>query len=312
MTGVAVHLRVPHHLVDSPASALAVFVERAEASGIDGLTVGDHVSFRDGTGYDGLIQATALATLSDRLKIWTAVYLLALRHPVAVARQVSSLAGLAPGRFVFGVGLGGDDRHELEVCGVDPATRGRRLDASLDIVRPLLAGETVTSTSADFAVPAAVIKPVPDPAVPIIVGGRSDAALRRAARVGDGWIAVWHSADRVQTAIARVEDEAAGFGRAELTRTYAYLVWCGIDAVPARATALVSAKMEGLYHRPFSAFERYTPVGDPAAIADALRPYVDVGVREFVLTGVSEDDGDLIDAAAEIRRLLNRSAANVS
>ena len=61
-------------------------------------------------------------------------------HPVAVARQVSSLSMLAPGRLVFGVGMGGDDPHELEVCGVDPRTRGRRMDECLTVVRGLLAG----------------------------------------------------------------------------------------------------------------------------------------------------------------------------
>ena len=63
------------------------------------------------------------------------MYLLLLRNPVTVARQLSSLAQLAPGRLVFGVGLGGDDPHELEVCGVDPRTRGRRMNDCLTVVR---------------------------------------------------------------------------------------------------------------------------------------------------------------------------------
>ena len=130
-----VGVRPPLATFERGGEALATFVERAEAAGLDHLCVGDHVSFRDGYGYDGLVQATALAVTS-RLPVHTSVYLLPLRHPVAVARQVSSLAQLAPGRLVFGVGMGGDDPHELEVCGIELTVRGLdAIDASpvLDI-----------------------------------------------------------------------------------------------------------------------------------------------------------------------------------
>jgi len=299
-----IHLRVPHHLADGPADRLAEFVSRVEDSGLDGLTVGDHVSFRNGTGYDGLIQATALAAMSQRLEIWTAVYLLALRHPVTVARQVSSLASLAPGRFVFGVGLGGDDPHELEVCGVNPRRRGRRLDACLDVVRALLAGETVTSDDPDLPIPRAKIVPVPEPAVPIIVGGRSDVALRRAGRAGDGWISVWHSPERVAAGIARAEETAREHERIGPGR-HGYLVWCGLDDDRARARRLVSDTMEGLYHQAFDRFERYTPYGTAEEVADTLIPYVEAGVGDIVLTAVA-DDHHLVDAAAAVADRLRR------
>ena len=87
-------------------------VRAIEASGIDRVCVGDHVSFHGGRGFDGLVQATALAALSE-LEVQTAVYLLPLRHPVPVARQVNSLARSPPGRFLFGVGVGGEDPAEV-------------------------------------------------------------------------------------------------------------------------------------------------------------------------------------------------------
>jgi alkanesulfonate monooxygenase SsuD/methylene tetrahydromethanopterin reductase-like flavin-dependent oxidoreductase (luciferase family) len=71
------------------------------------------------------------------LPCYVALYLLPLRHPVLVARQLASIAELAPGRLTFGVGIGGEDPHELEICGVDPRTRGRRMDESLEILREL-------------------------------------------------------------------------------------------------------------------------------------------------------------------------------
>src|SRR3979411_2776684 len=125
---VRVGYRPSHELFETADGRLAENITRAEALGIDRICVGDHVSFREGRGFDGLVQSTAVAVLSSRLGVQTAVYLLPLRHPVPVARQVASLAALAPGRFVFGVGAGGDDPAEDELCGFDPRSRGLRMD----------------------------------------------------------------------------------------------------------------------------------------------------------------------------------------
>src|SRR3954453_13820984 len=149
----------------------------AEA-GIDHVTVGDHVSFEHGNGADGLIQATALLAAPPSLPVQTGVYLLSLRHPAVVARQLATLCSIAPGRLTFGVGVGGDDPRELELCGIDPRTRGARMDEALTLVRAFLRGEPVDFDGRFFAVDRAVIRPAPNPTPPIIVGGRSDAALR--------------------------------------------------------------------------------------------------------------------------------------
>ena len=98
------------------------------ASGIDHVCVGDHVSFHVGAGADALIDAASMLTHYDDLPCYVALYLLPLRHPVLVARQLASIAEIAPGRLTFGVGIGGEDPHELEICGVNPSTRGRRMD----------------------------------------------------------------------------------------------------------------------------------------------------------------------------------------
>jgi Luciferase-like monooxygenase len=89
--------------------------------GSDHVCCSDHVSFA-GTGFDGLVQATALAMLHATLPVYCGVYLLPLRHPVPVARQLADIARLAPGRLIFGTGIGGEERHEITICGVNPAT----------------------------------------------------------------------------------------------------------------------------------------------------------------------------------------------
>ena len=113
-------------------------VNQVEESGIDHLFVADHISFHTGFGLDGIVNAATLAAMADRLNVFIGVYLLALRHPVPVARQLSSLSLSAPGRVIFGVGIGGEDRHEMEICGVDPAKRGLHTNHSLKALRALM------------------------------------------------------------------------------------------------------------------------------------------------------------------------------
>ena len=182
----------PFGLLEQGPEAARAFLARAGNEGIDHICCGDHVSFA-GMGFDGLVQATALTMLHPTLPVHTGVYLLPLRHPVLVARQLADIARLAPGRLVFGTGVGGEDRSEVANCGVDPATRGRRMDECLAVVRQLLTGKAVTHHGTFFDLDEAVIAPAPAERVPIVVGGRSDAAIRRAGRLGDGWLGIWNS-----------------------------------------------------------------------------------------------------------------------
>ena len=302
MTDVQVGVRPPHACFEEDPTRLRTFVAAVEANGLDHLCIGDHVSFRGGRGYDGLVHATALCMVS-RLPVHTSVYLLVLRHPVAVARQVCSLALLAPGRFVFGVGLGGDDPHELEVCGVDARTRGRRFDEALAILRPLLRGDTVDVQGDEFVVPDARVLPAPAAPVPIVVGGRSDAAVRRAARFGDGWLGVFVAPDRWASIRDRVDAAAVADGRAPL-RHHGHVVWCGFGATTAAARQHLAAAMEGLYQVPYDRFARYAPAGTPDDVAEALAPYVEAGCSTLNLIPVAADDDEAVAGCARVRELL--------
>jgi alkanesulfonate monooxygenase SsuD/methylene tetrahydromethanopterin reductase-like flavin-dependent oxidoreductase (luciferase family) len=94
---------------------------RASDDGISHVFMADHVSFHNGLGMDGLIQAATAAALCPTLGLYVGVYLLALRHPLPVARQRAQICESAPGRLTLGVRVGGEDRHEIEVCGVEAA-----------------------------------------------------------------------------------------------------------------------------------------------------------------------------------------------
>src|ERR1700690_1603235 len=198
----------PFDLLEQGEETTGAFLAQAGEAGIDHVCCGDHVSFA-GTGFDGLVQATALTLLHPTLPVYTGVYLLPLRHPVLVARQLSDISRLAPRRLIFGVGGGGEDRREVSICGVDPATRGLRMNECLTIVRQLLTGTAVTFHGKFFDLDDAVIAPPPAAAIPIIIGGRSDAAIRRAGRLGDGWLGIWVSPRRFADAVAMAAQEAA-------------------------------------------------------------------------------------------------------
>ena len=282
---------------------------RAARAGLDHVFVADHVSFHVGAGMDGLIQASVIAGLEPSLEIVVGVYLLALRHPVPVARQIATLCQAAPGRLVLGVGVGGEDRHEIEVCSVDPRTRGARTDACLEALRSLLSGKPTSHTGPYFAFDEALILPAPDPAVPVLVGGRSEAAIRRTARFGDGWLASWVSPGRFAAATAQLEELAGEEGRSVEHWQHGLQVWVGIDDDRAQARARLAAAMRDLYRIPFEPFERYSPYGTSAEIAEFLAPYVEAGCTRFNVMPVADSPEREVEAVAEIRERLGAASA---
>jgi alkanesulfonate monooxygenase SsuD/methylene tetrahydromethanopterin reductase-like flavin-dependent oxidoreductase (luciferase family) len=304
MTGIRVGIFAPvgqfSTSIDQRKAVLAAITD----SGVDHVCVGDHVSFHVGAGADGLIDATAVLTHYDELSCYVALYLLPLRHPVLVARQLASIAELAPGRLTFGVGIGGEDPHELEICGVDPSTRGRRMDESLEILRELTEGKPVSFDGEFYTLRDAQILPAPSSPIPIVVGGRSDAAVRRAGRFGDGWLGIWVSPRRFGSAVTQIAGHAGDAGRDAGGFRHAMNVWCGFGDSRAAARGSLSAGMQTFYQMPFEPFERYSPYGTPTEVADFLYPYVEAGCSTFNIIPCAGDQETAVSAVAEVRRLL--------
>jgi len=282
------------------------FLAQVGEADIDYVCCGDHVSFF-GLGFDGLVQATALAMLHPTLPVHVGVYLLPLRHPVLVARQLADFAVLAPGRLVLGVGVGGEDRHEVSVCGVDPATRGRRMNECLAILRQLMDGKAVSFHGAFFDLDEAIIAPAPGIPIPIIVGGRSDEAIRRAGRLGDGWLGIWNSPARFAAASQLAAQEAVRTGRPCPPARHAMQVWCGLADSREAARACLAPAMEAFYQLPFERFERYCPYGTAQDVAEFLMPYVNAGCTEFNLIPQSPDHDQAVAGVAAVKKLLVRT-----
>jgi len=129
----------------------------------------------------------ALGAVTSRIRFTTFVVKVPIRNPVLLAKQATSTAVLTGGRLVLGVGTS-PWREDYDIIGADWAGRGQRLDDSIVILRGLAAGGYFEYQGKTFTLPAIKIAPVPAEPIPVLIGGHADAALRRAARLGDGWM----------------------------------------------------------------------------------------------------------------------------
>ncbi|MGI8663458.1 MAG: LLM class F420-dependent oxidoreductase [Acidimicrobiales bacterium] len=143
--------------------------------------------------YDVAAYLGALAARTQRVRLGTFVYLLGIRHPFSTARAFATLDLISGGRIICGVGAGWLTT-EWEAAGLDPSTRGERLDEAIGLCRRLWVDEVIEhhGTHFDFAPVMFEPKPVQTP-IPIHIGGESRRALRRAAQLGDGWLSMAHT-----------------------------------------------------------------------------------------------------------------------
>ena len=116
----------PAGLVEQGPKTAHAFLTKVAEAGIDHVCCGDHARFVAGPGFDGLVQAAAPAMPRPPLPVYAGVYLLPLRHPALVARQLADISQIAPGRLIFGVRIGGEERREVFSCRVETAARALR------------------------------------------------------------------------------------------------------------------------------------------------------------------------------------------
>lgn len=288
---------------------VAEWARQAEDAGVDGVFVGDHVTFY-GSGSDGLMKLASIAAVTTKLELQTCVYLLALRHPTPVALQAAMLDQLSRGRLVMGIGIGGEDPNEWWACGVDPKTRARRTDESMQILRSLWTQEETTFDGKYFKLNAVRMRPKPFRPTGVIMqaGGRSDAALRRTGRYADGWTGIWVSLRRFTEAGEKISEFAAEAGRGDVTFPRGMQFWMGVDADRDAARTKVAASMEAFYRLPFASFEKYTPYGTPAEIAEFIAPYVEAGCEHlnFVVADAPEAS---LERSLAVREALQKICA---
>lgn len=163
---------------------------------------------------DPFVAIPAMAAVTERIGFLTNVLKLGIREPLLVAKTVSSIAAMFDGRLSLGVGLSWIP-EEFEWLGKDKRTRGARTDEAIEIIRAVGTGEWVEFDGQHHSFGALMVQPVGSTPVPILVGGLSEPGLRRAARLGDGWISVANTLDEVREVVPRLDELRAEYGRAE-------------------------------------------------------------------------------------------------
>ena len=274
----------------------------AEELGYDSVWAGDHLVAKVPI-IDAVCALAAAGAVTERVEIGLGILQLALRHPAWAAKQLATLDALAPGRVRLGVGAGGEYEEEFTAAGVEHRTRGRRLDEMLGVLPALLAGEAVDHPGPLAPVQVPGLLPPTSTRIPLAVGGRSDAALRRAARYGDQWMGMWRDAKAVAEATGRLRELAAEEGRPAPTVTMLVLVNVDDDIDAARDDA--AELMARQYHLPFRVVDRWTGYGPPDRVATLLASYRDVGVDEFVLMPASSDVLRQYERLVGVRKLVD-------
>ncbi|WP_111508175.1 TIGR03619 family F420-dependent LLM class oxidoreductase [Mycobacterium kyogaense] len=163
---------------------------------------------------DPLIAAGSMGAVTSTLRFYTNVMKLGSRNPQLLARQVGSVANLTGNRFGFGVGIGWAP-EEFEWCGVPYAKRGKRVDEMIEVIKLVLGGGMVEFHGDFYDFDRLQMSPAPSEPVPFYVGGHTDVALKRAARVGDGWTSAMMTGAELGETIGKIEALRAEYDRAD-------------------------------------------------------------------------------------------------
>jgi alkanesulfonate monooxygenase SsuD/methylene tetrahydromethanopterin reductase-like flavin-dependent oxidoreductase (luciferase family) len=242
------------------------------------------------------------------------VYLVPLRHPTLVAKITSTLDRLAGGRLVLGVGVGGEFPPEFEAVGVPLAERGSRADESIPLLRRLWTEDRVAHAGRHFRFGPVTLAPKPigtgglspigtggSGAPPIWVGGRAPAAMRRAGRLGDGYISHMASAEHYRSNLARIAEAALEAKRGTVAFTPAAFLFTFLEDRFEEAHAKAAKLLSMVYARDFTeAAKKYCLLGRPSDCLEQMRAFARAGCRHFILAPLSDAEAFAERAGAEI------------
>jgi len=261
--------------------------EAVEALPIDSVWTGGHVAAPNGSP-EVLVGLARLAALTERVRVGTSILLLPLYPPAIVAKAVADLDRVTGGRITLGVGIGGEYPAEFEACGIPIAERGARTDEAIGLIRRYWTGEPVTHPGPHYPVDGVRIHPPPiqPGGPPIIVAGRKPPAMRRAARLGDGWMPYLYSARRYASSVETIRAEAASAGRDLSGFEWCAFIFTNVDDDDGDAAREGTARfLGGTYSQNFSDMLNSVAVaGTTAEVTAGLQAFVDAGVRHLIIT----------------------------
>jgi len=266
-------------------------IKAVEDLGFDSFWTGEHIVYHRAI-LDATTVLSVAAAVTSRIQIGPATLILPLRHPTLVAKEFGSLDVLSGGRVILTVGVGGDYPREFQACGIPMSERGRRTTEAIEIIKRYWAGGRFDYDGKIFQLKDVDMLPrtVQPGGPPIWVSGRSEAALRRAARLGDGFHPYMYTAQHCRENFPRVKAYAREYGR-ELPPDYVWAIFqytSLVDDIGA-ARARGVKEMSYRYDQDFSKLvDNYCSFGPPQRLIDTLGAYVEAGVSYFILAPIMD------------------------
>jgi probable F420-dependent oxidoreductase len=256
---------------------VAANAAEAEALGYDFLSTGEHVFFYGPSG-NGLISLAAAAGATSRIKLMSSITLVPLYPAALLAKLVSALDVVSRGRFNLGVGVGGEFAKEFEACGVPVEERGARTNEALQVMKALWTEDDVSFQGRFTQLSGVTLnpKPVQKPHPPIWVSGRSEAAMERCARFGDGWLPYMYTPEKLSQSLATVQrDRPVQPG---------LFIFFAVHEDREQALKMANERLSLQYNQDFSKLVgRYALAGNPDDCVARLREYVDAGAGTIIL-----------------------------
>lgn len=235
-----------------------------------------------------------------KLKVGMNAIVVPLRDPLVLAKECATVDYLSGGRLLPVFGVGDERAPEWRATGRDPKGRGARADEALDLLARLWSEDRVTFEGQFYQYADATISPRPvQQPLPLWIGGSSEAAIRRTARIGTGWLAGLQTPAQVAPVVRQIKAALPGFGRTIDDDHYGAgfsFRFGTMDDPAAQRQAASLARIPGM-----SDPATYMAVGDAGVITARLREYIEAGVSKFVLRPIAQDDTDM---NAQTRRLL--------
>lgn len=261
--------------------AILDLIDRFEALHVDSLWVSDRIVSSALT-VEPITFLSYIAGRLQNMKLGTSTLVLPTRNPIVLAKELATLDFLSRGRLFPAIGLGGDESKDLQAVGVSKKERAARTDEMIILMRRLWTEDNVTFAGKFFSVEDATIMPRPwqKAGLPIWIGGRSEAALRRTGRLGDGWLVSSVSPAEVESGIKSIRVYAAEAGRQVPEDHYGVLIPFYFAANVDKAWEIAGRSIRPRVDLPSAEF---TAFGSADQVRAKIQAYIRAGATKFVM-----------------------------
>ena len=268
------------------------FAKQVEDLGFDVLGCGEHVMFHGPTA-NGFISLSVAAGATQNLRLMSTITLLPLYPAALVAKLGAALDVASNGRYMMGIGVGGEYPREFRAIGVPVKERGARTDEALEILH-----RTWTETEVDFdgrftQLDGFTLQPMPlqKPHPPIWVAGRQEVAMRRTAQYGDGWLPYMYTPKQLHESLQRIREYAQREGRDPGEITAGIFAFTAVHEDTQVAINMAGERLSRQYAQDFSKLVgKYAIAGTPEQCRARLQEYIDAGATLAMLSSACPED----------------------